>query len=106
MKFGLRTSPFPALPAEMHLSLLCRLKTGRPHAPCSGTCDRANHGDLDRGRMCEEPCECTCHDKAANPIGILASALRRQLAEGGTVIPELQVVMDGLMPGWRDDDQV
>ena len=39
-----------------HMSLLCKIKQGRQHLPCSGTCD--GHGT---GRLCDELCECECH---------------------------------------------
>ena len=46
----------------VHQSLLCRAATfdpewGLEHTPCSGTCD--GHGT---GQICDEPCQCSCHD--------------------------------------------
>lgn len=38
-----------------------------------------------------------------NPIEMLAAALRKRIAAGQPVHPELLSVMDGLLPGWRDD---
>jgi hypothetical protein len=43
----------------MHLSLLCRLKAGTVHQPCSGGCDA--HWDDATGEPCPEECGCECH---------------------------------------------
>ena len=37
-------------------------------------------------------------------MALLAKALRDRLARGESVHPMLQDVMDGLRPGWRDDE--
>lgn len=52
----------PPLPDSAHISLVCRLNAGRPHRPCSGTCDRYTHatGPL-KETLCGGPCDCECH---------------------------------------------
>src|ERR1700722_17396073 len=39
-----------------HISLICTLKEGTKHPPCSGTCD--GHGT---GQPCNYRCKCMCH---------------------------------------------
>src|SRR5215472_6984513 len=39
-----------------HISLLCRMQQGRPHNPCSGTCDGHRSG-----KPCNALCICSCH---------------------------------------------
>lgn len=47
---------------DEHVSLLCKLKAGRPHKPCSGTCD--GHGT---GKLCDQRCGCACHHGVVIP---------------------------------------
>jgi hypothetical protein len=51
---------FPCCAPAGHMSLRCKLYSGRPHTPCSGTCD--GHGS---GLPCGQPCECACHPTEA-----------------------------------------
>lgn len=90
----------------MHISLVCRLKRGQPHPPCSGTCDRSIHSDPGsdpgKGLLCHQPCECNCH---AGPLVITGTETDVVYRERHHVIAHLAAIYPAVMVLNADQDE-